>query len=106
MAFAGLNDEPRVVEALAKSPDFITYIPSVFSTTWEEADYKDPQAAPILTFLHQGWDKAKELGVGTTPIFTGVFDKYFFEYGFLGSPLKGNMVWASEKQLKNRVPIS
>lgn len=31
---------------------------------------------------------------------------YWFEYGFVGSPIKENKIWANEAQLRNRVPIT
>ncbi|KAK3110410.1 hypothetical protein LTR53_015332 [Teratosphaeriaceae sp. CCFEE 6253] len=80
--------------------------PVDFSTTWSEADFQDPRLGPVLKFLHGGWDKAKELGVPVTPVYTGVFDLYWFQIGFIGAPLQGNTIWANAKQLQNRLPIT
>lgn len=73
--------EPNLVDALAKSADLVTYIPSTYSTTWNEKDATDPQLGPILKFLHSGWDRAKERGIGITAVYIGCFEKYFFEIG-------------------------
>ena len=81
MGFAGLSNEPNVVDALSKSPDFVTYMPSTYSTTWNAEDFKDPQLGPVLNFIHQGWDRAKEKNIGITAVYTGVFDIYWFEIG-------------------------
>lgn len=78
VGFGALPYEAKVVEALAATGDLQVYIPSVFSTTWEKQDYEDPQFGPVLKFLHGGWDKATELGLPVTPVYTGVFENYFF----------------------------
>lgn len=81
VAFGALPTEPNVVAALAKSKDFVTYIPSTYSTTWEAKDFEDPQLGPVLNFIHTGWNKAKELGISVTPLYIGAFENYWFEYG-------------------------
>ncbi|KAK3638518.1 hypothetical protein LTR56_012990 [Elasticomyces elasticus] len=106
VGFGALPTEPNLVEGLALSPDLVTYIPSVYSTTWTEEDFKHPQLGQVISFLHTGWEKAEDKKIGVTPVFTGVFDLYWFAYGFLGSPLKENTIWANEKQMKNKVPIT
>ena len=81
MSFAALPYEHKVVDALAKSPDLITYIPSTYSTTWDAEDFQHPQLGPVLNFIHAAWERAKEKHIGITAVFTGVFDLYWFELG-------------------------
>lgn len=81
VGFEGLPQEPAVVEALAKSPDFVTYIPPTYSIPWAKEDYADPNLGPILKFIHTPWDRATELRIAVTPIYTSVFDIYWFQYG-------------------------
>ncbi|KAK4502304.1 hypothetical protein PRZ48_005729 [Zasmidium cellare] len=83
VGFGALPREPKLVDALSRSADLVTYVPSVYSTTWNSKDFADPRTGPILKFLHGGWERAKEKGVGLTPIYAGVFDLYFFEVGTL-----------------------
>ena len=83
VSFAALPYESKVVDALAKSPYLVTYMPSTYSTTWSAEDFQDPQLGPVLTFIHQGWDRAKEKKIGITPVYTGVFDLYWFELGYV-----------------------
>nr|POF16679.1 hypothetical protein CFP56_71320 [Quercus suber] len=106
VAFGALSTEPNVVQALAKSKDFVTYIPSTYSTTWTTKDFEDPQLGPVLNFIHSGWNKAKELGISITPLYIGAFENYWFDFGFVGAPLKGNTVWANQKQLQKGVAIT
>ena len=68
------------MDALARSSDLVTYIPSIYSTTWTEEDKADPNLGSILSILHAGWDRATASGIGVTPVYTGIFDVYFFEY--------------------------
>ncbi|KAF2156334.1 hypothetical protein K461DRAFT_275455 [Myriangium duriaei CBS 260.36] len=102
----GLSVEPKLVEALAKSPDFVTYIPSLYSTTWSESDAREPGLDSILPMFHASTDKAKELGVSTTIVYTGGFDNYIFDLDYIGSSLKQNHVLANKKQLQNGFPIT
>jgi len=106
VGFGALPNEAGLVKGLALSPDIVTYIPSVYSTTWNEKDHKDPQLGPVLSFLHGGWEQANKSNIGVTPVFVGVYDLYWFVYGFVGAPLKENTIWANEKQMKNKVPIT
>lgn len=76
-----LANEPKLVEALATSSDIITYIPSVFSTTWSKSDKEDEAIGPIINFAYKGWDKAVEKGIGVASVYVGAFENYFFEYG-------------------------
>lgn len=69
------------MEALAKTGDLVTYIPSTYSTTWEQPDFEDEQLGPVLNFIHTGWHRAKELGLGVTPLYIGAFENYWFEIG-------------------------
>lgn len=81
VGFGALPNEPRIVEALAKSKDLMAYIPSTYSTTWEPQDFEDPRLGPVLNFIHSGWNKAKELRVPVTPLYIGAFENYWFEVG-------------------------
>lgn len=81
LGFNATPFESKLVEAFARSPEAVTYVPSVFSTTYSEADEKDPKLGPILGFLHGGIAKAKELGLPTTTVYTGIFEDYWFELG-------------------------
>ena len=78
-----------MVDALARSPDLVSYMPSTFSTTYDEQDANDPSLGPVLKFIRGGWDRAKEKGVGLTVLYNGIFDNYFFEYGLVHF-LEGN----------------
>ncbi|GAM87624.1 hypothetical protein ANO11243_056510 [Dothideomycetidae sp. 11243] len=106
VGFGAVPSEPNVVQALSKSKDFVTYIPSFYSTTWDDNDEKHPQIGPIVKYMHSGWDKAKEMGVAVTPVYVGNYENYWFGIGFGGSPLKENLVWANKKQLANKIPIT
>jgi len=81
VGFGALPTEANLVEGLSRSKDLVTYIPSTYSTTWNKQDFEDPQLGPVLKFLHGGWDKATEKGVGITPVFTGIFENYWFQIG-------------------------
>ncbi|KAF2149093.1 hypothetical protein K461DRAFT_329801 [Myriangium duriaei CBS 260.36] len=106
VGFGALPSEPKLVDALAKSPDFVTFVPSTFSTTWTDEDVADEELGNIVRFIHGGLDRAHQIGAGTTVVYTGVFDIYFFEYAFVGSSVKQNLVWANKTQLQNRIPIT
>ncbi|TKA64146.1 hypothetical protein B0A55_09295 [Friedmanniomyces simplex] len=106
VGFPALPSEPNLVDGLALSPDLVTYIPSVYSTTWTERDFGDPRLGAVLAFLHGGWERAREKGVGVTAVYTGVFELFWFQLGFVGAPIKENIIWANEKQMQNRVPIT
>ncbi|EMC91215.1 hypothetical protein BAUCODRAFT_318679 [Baudoinia panamericana UAMH 10762] len=106
VGFGALPHEPNLVEALSKSPDLVTYVPSVYATTRSKANEADPALGPFLKFVHAGWDRAIEKDIGITAVYTGVFDVYFFSYGFVGCVLGQNVVWANEKQMRNRVAIT
>ena len=82
VGFGALTSEPNLVDALAKSSDLVTYIPSTYSTTWTAKEKADPQLGSIINFIHSGWDRAAATGIGLTPIYTGIFDVYFFEYAY------------------------
>lgn len=68
------------MDALAKSTDLVTYVPSTFTTPWTAKEMADPQLGPVISFLHAGVDRATAKGVGVTLVYTGIFDIYFFEY--------------------------
>ncbi|GAM89378.1 hypothetical protein ANO11243_074150 [Dothideomycetidae sp. 11243] len=106
IGFGAIPHEPKLVEALSKSKDLVTYIPSTYSTTWTEEDLKDPHFGPMLGFIEGGALKAKEIGVPLTTVYCGSFENYWFELGFGGSPIKPNEVWASKNQLKHPFPIT
>ncbi|KAK5676767.1 hypothetical protein LTS10_010531 [Elasticomyces elasticus] len=104
VGFGALPTEPNLVEGLALSPDLVTYIPSVYSTTWTEEDFEHPQLGQVISFLHTGWEKAKDKKIGVTPVFTGVFDLYWFAYGtldHLGAAL-ARIASADPQSIKNR----
>ena len=74
----GLGSEPKLVDALARSKDLVTYIPAAYSTTWTEADHADPLLGGLLKMWHSSRDRAKETGLGMTKVYTGAFDSYMF----------------------------
>ena len=74
----GLGSEPKLVNALAKSKDLVTYIPAAYSTTWTEADHADPLLGGLLKKWHFSRDRAKETGLGMTKVYTGAFDSFMF----------------------------
>ena len=78
-----LNLEANLIQALKKSPDFVTYIPSFYSTTWTSKDLADPSLGPLLSFLRTGRTTAKENGVPTTIVYSGIFEPYWFAYGLV-----------------------
>lgn len=80
MAFGALHSEPNVVDALARSPDLVTFIPSLYSTTWTKEDRADPALGPVISFLHGGLTRAVEQKIGITTVYVGVYEDYFFEY--------------------------
>lgn len=81
VGFGVLSLEPNLVDALAKSKDLVTYIPSTFSSVWSKEDYADLALGGFLKFQTSGWDRAKEKGVRITAAFVGIFDIYMFKYG-------------------------
>lgn len=106
LGFGAVPYEPKLVEAIVEAGDAVTYVPSVYSTTWNEADFADPKLGPILGFLHGGADRAEKLGLSVTTIYAGVFEDYWFELGFMGSALKDKVIWANDKQMQNEFPIT
>lgn len=68
------------MEALNKSPDFVTYMPAAFSTTWNKHDFEDPVLGKVIGSVPY-YSKSKELGIGITKVYTGIFDFTFFEQG-------------------------
>lgn len=81
VAASALPHEPKLVDALANSSDLITFIPSSYSTTWSAEDFQHPQLGPVMTFLHMGWQRAKEKNLGITAVYSGMFDNYYFQLG-------------------------
>ncbi len=81
MGFGAIAHESNVVDALAKSSDLVTYIPSTYSVVWGTEDFQDPQLGPVLEFIHTGWERAKEKKIGITAVYTGLFDLYWFKVG-------------------------
>lgn len=70
--------QPRLVEALAGLPGFVTFIPARFTLPLHDSDYKYlPFTAPYVELD----EKAKELGVSLTYVWTGMFDNGAFLYG-------------------------
>ena len=70
--------EGIAMEAISKSPDFVTYMPAMYSTTWSKEDFDDPLLGSFISKM-PGYAKPKELGIGITKVYTGVFDFTFFE---------------------------
>ncbi|KAF2163815.1 hypothetical protein M409DRAFT_57292 [Zasmidium cellare ATCC 36951] len=101
----GLMSEGVVMEAISKSPDFVTYMPAMYSTTWSKEDFEDPVLGPVVGSL-PGYTKPKELGIGITKVYTGIFDFTFFESGFLYASLKDNSIYLNDKLSKSPLPIT
>lgn len=72
----GLHSQVRIVEALAKSPDLITYLPPKLHGPWPNEMEAETEAT-ALPFI----PKARELNVATTVLYTGVFDYTYFTQG-------------------------
>ncbi|KAK4503473.1 hypothetical protein PRZ48_004388 [Zasmidium cellare] len=102
---AGLGSEGVVMEALSKSPDFVTFMPAMYSTTWSKEDFADPVLGALISQL-PAYTKPKELGISITKVYTGIFDFTFFEAGFLYAPLKENSIYLNEKLSKNPLPFT
>ena len=81
MGFNAIGEETKIVDALADSPDLITFVPSIYSAIWNAEDLSDPLMGPPLQFIHMGWERAKEKGIGITKFYTGIFDLYWFKVG-------------------------
>ena len=73
------------MEALNKSPDFVTFIPAVFSTTWSKQDFEDPVLGKFIGSV-PFYANAKGLNIGVTKVYTGIFDYTFFEQGSVTAP--------------------
>ncbi|KAI5480111.1 hypothetical protein MNV49_001771 [Pseudohyphozyma bogoriensis] len=106
LANAVMPYEPKLIQALAATPGFVTYFPSMYSTTWTSEELNDPSLGPFLALHSAGSKLAEQLGVGLTTVYTSGFEMYLFDYGVLGSPVKGNQIWANTKQLEHRHPVS
>lgn len=106
MGAGALPNEPNLVNALAKSPDLVTFMPAMYSTTWNQQEINSEPLGTSLRMFHRSWDLANERQVGTTVVYTGVFDQYFFGFGFSGTSVKTNTLWANQRQMQNRFPIT
>lgn len=93
----------RLVEALAETPGFVTFIPARFSIPLQEHDL------PYLPFMAPCLETeqcAKERGVGLTRVWAGAFDYSFFQYGGMGTSILENKVEANSTHLRTRLPIT
>ncbi|ORX35015.1 hypothetical protein BD324DRAFT_652735 [Kockovaella imperatae] len=96
-----------LVNALAKSPDFVTLIPAYYGHSWIPEDLADnPIQAKIFETRIAPKTRATELGISTTMVNTGIFDQMFFALGFVGTNVNTNTVQANEAQLKHKIPIT
>lgn len=75
MGVEGLASQARIAEALAKSPDLVTYVPPKFHGPWDKE-----HEAKMADFM-AGYNKGKELGLPMTIVYSGLFDFTFFRDG-------------------------
>lgn len=89
------------MNALAQSPDIITFFPSSYTTTWTEEDEKHGMLGQLLTMANGKVRLARQKGVGITTVYTGLFDDWFFKGWVLFNPLFENMhtFWLSQEDL-------
>lgn len=102
----GRQFEIRLVEALSRSPNAVTFIPSSFSKPWSDSEAADARLSPVIKWACGPKIRAAELNVGVTTVYTGAFDIFIFQYGFLGSPVKDNCVMANDAQMRNGLPVT
>lgn len=69
------------MDALAGSPDIVTFIPAIYGAVWTEEILQKP----TVRAFHEPYDrltaKAKDLGIGFTQIRAGSFLEYTFMAG-------------------------
>ena len=71
-------NEPKLVDALSKSPDIITYVPSTYSIPWTQKDRESKEFGHVVAYSKGGFYRAQEKGVGTTVLEIGAFHTYLF----------------------------
>ena len=79
----GFDVQNNLLDALAGSPDIVTFIPSSFGSVWTEEMLQKPS---VRTF-HEPYDhlarQAKDNRVGFTQIRAGLFLDYTFMPGYV-----------------------
>ncbi|ORY26970.1 hypothetical protein BCR39DRAFT_599556 [Naematelia encephala] len=105
VAFEVMGNTVNLVDAFAKSPDAVTFIPSYYSAAWSEADIAIPQMAVVNQHFLPPIQKAKEAGVGVTIVHSGLFSEYLFVIPFVGASLKDNTIQANAAMLEKTFPI-
>ena len=76
-----IPQERNLVEALAKSPDTVTFIPSAYVNNWTDEQLADhPRMDHVHAHNSASGKRAEELGLGVTRVYAGLFAEFFFEY--------------------------
>lgn len=70
-----------VVDALKRSPEAVTFIPSRYGGRFSADDFKEVQGLEQVSgYMDAIEGYAKEAGVGITPVLAGTYHDYFFNY--------------------------
>ena len=78
---AGLASQSVLLEALANSPDFVTFIPSEYGAPWTEEMLIKDSMKNFEKFHSSTIDKARELGVSVTRVKAALFPDYLMMEG-------------------------
>lgn len=78
---SGLASQIPMLEALSKSPDFVTFFPSEYGAPWTAEMLSKPIMKSFAAFHDDTLDKARELGVGVTRVKAGIFPDYLMMEG-------------------------
>lgn len=77
----GLASQAVLLEALATSPDFITFFPSEYGAPWTAEMLVKKPMKDFEAFHSMTLDKAKELGVSVTRVKAALFPDFLMMEG-------------------------
>ena len=77
----GLASQIPMLEAVSKSPDFVTFFPSEYGAPWTAEMLRKPSMKAFASFHDDTIDKARQLGVGLTRVKAGLFPNFLMMEG-------------------------
>lgn len=106
LGVAGLASQSVLLEALADSPDFVTFFPSEYGAPWTQEMLVKESMKNFEKFHSSTIDKARELGVSLTRVKAGLFPDYLVMEGFVGVYPKANKIELYKDALNKPIHIS